>query len=224
MNKLSKYDNTLSRITCTFGDVFEGPCAWFPAEYGLSEFGREEEGLQLGEYLVFLSEIERIELLRPEVCIPVRDWPEASEEIAAWFHERWHRALETCRASIRECLGEQSAVPQWYVVARKSRIIAGCGVIENDFHERTDLTPNVCAVYVDEPYRNQGIAGYMLSCVCRDMADLGVPTLYLLTDHVGFYERCGWEFCCMARGDDGKQSRMYVRHTEPTEPSREEEP
>lgn len=38
-------------------------------------------------------------------------------------------------------------------------IVGGLGVIENDFHNRKDLTPNVCAVYVDEDYLCQGIAG-----------------------------------------------------------------
>ena len=101
-------------------------------------------------------------------------------------------------------------MPQWYVVVREGRIIAGCGVIENDFHERKDLTPNVCAVFVNEECRNQGIAGSMLEFACKDMANFGIGTLYLLTDHTGFYERYGWQFYCMAKGDDGALSRMYV--------------
>ena len=47
---------------------------------------------------------------------------------------------------------------------------------------------------------------------CADMAAMGVSTLYLLTDHTSFYERYGWEFFCMARGDgEERPSRMYVR-------------
>ena len=155
---------------------------------------------------------EQWDPLRQEVCIPVRDRPEAKEEVAAWFHERWNIPLEAYRESIRDCLAGGNGVPQWYVVLCENRIIAGCGVIENDFHERKDLTPNVCAVYVDEEYRNRGIAGRMLRYVCEDMARLGFPTLYLLTDHTGFYERYGWQFFCMARGSDGETSRMYVHH------------
>ena len=215
MKKYSKYDNTTVRITCDNGDVFTGACAWFPWEYGQSEFGVEEEGLQIGEYIFFERNIRKLELLRPEACIPVRDWPEAKEEIALWFHERWHIPLEAYRESILDCLGRETGVPQWYVVVRGSRIIAGCGVIENDFHERKDLTPNVCAVYVDEAYRNQGIAGFLLQNACDDMAAMGVDTLYLLTDHTGFYERYGWQFLCMVRGNDGALSRMYVHHAKP---------
>ena len=214
MKKYSKYDNTTVRITSENGDVFSGACAWFPKEYGLSEFGVEEEGLQIGEYIFFARDIRKLELLRPEACIPVRDWPEAKEEIALWFHERWHIPLEAYRESILACLGRETGVPQWYVVVRGNRIIAGCGVIENDFHERKDLTPNVCAVYVDEKYRNQGIAGFMLQYVCDDMSAMGVDTLYLITDHTGFYERYGWQFLCMVSGNDGELSRMYVHRKE----------
>ena len=64
-------------------------------------------------------------------------------------------------------------------------------VIENDFHKRKDLTPNVCAVYVEEEYRGQGIAGGLLEYACRDMEKRGIGTLYLATDHTSFYERYG---------------------------------
>ena len=51
---------------------------------------------------------------------------------------------------------------------------------------------------------------------CEDMADMGVATLYLLTDHTSFYERYGWQFLCMVGGDGGQEpSRMYVRRREP---------
>lgn len=95
------------------------------------------------------------------------------------------------------------------------RIVGGMGVIENDFHNRPDLHPNVCAVYVELEVRCQGIAGSLLGHVCRDMAARDVDTLYLLTDHTGFYERYGWEFYGMVQGDgDTEPSRMYVHRME----------
>ena len=46
------------------------------------------------------------------------------------------------------------------------------------------------------------------------MARQGIGTLYLLTDHTGFYERYGWQFFCMAQGDgEDTPSRLYI-HTE----------
>ena len=88
------------------------------------------------------------------------------------------------------------------------------GIIENDFHNRKDLSPNVCAVYVEEAWRCQGIAGALLERACRDMARRGISTLYLLTDHTSFYERYGWEFYCMVQGDGEEElSRMYIHRT-----------
>ncbi|MBR2123210.1 MAG: GNAT family N-acetyltransferase [Lachnospiraceae bacterium] len=162
----------------------------------------------------------------------MREYPEAREEAAKWFHEKWQIPLSAYEESIRECLGNavdaddgtvtsRTPVPQWYVVMRGSRIIAGCGVIENDFHDRKDLAPNVCAVYVEEEFRRQGIAGFMLDFVCKDMAALGVSTLYLLTDHTGFYERYGWQFYCMAQGDgEPEPARMYVHRSEKKGPQK----
>ena len=48
---------------------------------------------------------------------------------------------------MEECLEEKGPVPQWYMALDGERIIGGMGVIENDFHDRKDLAPNVCAVY-----------------------------------------------------------------------------
>lgn len=93
----------------------------------------------------------------------------------------------------------------------KLNIIGGLGVIENDFHDRKDLAPNVCAVYVEEEYRGRGIAGSLLGYVCDDMEGKGIYTLYLITDHTAFYERYGWESLCMAQGDGEEgMSRIYV--------------
>lgn len=227
MEKYAKYNNTVVRLRTTFGSVFTGECEYCSPDFVEYELGVNEEGLKIRgtlvedgvteeveNFIVYGSLVEEIEMLRPEACFPVRDWPEAKEEIAEWFHERWGVPLEAYQKSISACLREEDSVPQWYVVVRGSKIIAGCGVIENDFHERKDLTPNVCAVYVDEEYRNQGIAGYLLQYVCKDMARMGFTTLYLLTDHTGFYERYGWEFYCEVPGSDGEMSRMYVHHAE----------
>lgn len=134
------------------------------------------------------------------------------EQAAAWFHEKWSVPLAAYRESIAECIEGQGPVPQWYVAVDGGVIIGGLGVIENDFHDRRDLTPNVCAVYVEEAYRCQGIAGALLEHACADMAGQGVDTLYLLTDHTSFYERYGWEFVCMAQGEgETEPSRMYIR-------------
>ncbi len=143
--------------------------------------------------------------------IRLADRPEIKEQAAQWFHEKWQIPLEAYLESMEESLTDKGPVPQWYVAVEGGRIIGGMGVIENDFHDRKDLTPNVCAVYTEEDRRGRGVAGALLNDVCADMKERGIDTLYLLTDHDSFYERYGWEFLCMAQGDgEPEMSRMYV--------------
>lgn len=139
------------------------------------------------------------------------DRPELKERAAQWFHEKWGIPLEAYLESMEECLMMKSAVPQWYLALEEDQIIGGMGVIENDFHDRKDLAPNVCAVYTEEQKRGRGVAGALLNTVCTDMKERGIDTLYLVTDHTSFYERYGWEFLCMVQGDgEPEMSRMYV--------------
>ncbi len=143
--------------------------------------------------------------------IRLTDKPEMKEQAAQWFHEKWGIPLEAYVESMKDCLEKRNPVPQWYMAVAHNRIVGGLGVIENDFHDRKDLTPNVCAVYTEEDMRCQGIAGALLHYVCDDMHEKGIDTLYLITDHTSFYERYGWEFLCMVQGDgEPELSRMYI--------------
>lgn len=143
--------------------------------------------------------------------IRLKDKPEMKERAARWFHEKWGIPLNAYLESMDECLAEGNPVPQWYVAMEDNRMIGGLGVIENDFHDRKDLAPNVCAVYTEEDRRRRGVAGALLHYVCADMKEKGIDTLYLVTDHIGFYERYGWEFYCMVQGDgEAEMSRMYI--------------
>ena len=133
----------------------------------------------------------------------LRSCPEKAEKAAKWFHKKWGIPKEAYLESISECINGKSAVPQWYIIEENGEIIAGMGVIENDFHERKDLAPNVCAVYVEKSHRGNKTAKFLLEYVCADLHSLGYDVLYLITSLDGFYEKCGWEFFCNVREDNG---------------------
>ena len=142
--------------------------------------------------------------------ITLREKPEWKLPAAQWFHSKWgvptEAYLECMEANLR---GETEY--GWYLCLQGDRIIGGLGVIENDFHDRKDLTPNVCAVYTEEAFRCQGIAGHLLNMAVEDLREKGISPVYLVTDHTGFYERYGWEFLCMVQGDgEPDPTRMYI--------------
>ena len=142
--------------------------------------------------------------------INLREMPQIKEKAAEWFHSKWGVPSEAYLECMNAYLSGETELG-WYLCLDGESIVGGMGVIENDFHNRPDLTPNVCAVYTEETYRGQGIAGQLLNNTVEDLRSKGISPVYLLTDHTGFYERYGWEFFCMVQGDgEENMSRMYL--------------
>ncbi len=142
--------------------------------------------------------------------IILRDHPELLLPASAWFHEKWGVPQEAYLECMRAYLNGETEYG-WYLCLDGGRVVGGLGIIQNDFHDRRDLAPNVCAVYTEEACRGQGIAGRLLNIAVEDMRGKGISPLYLVTDHTGFYERYGWEFLCMAQGDGEEEpTRLYI--------------
>lgn len=145
--------------------------------------------------------------------IKLTEEPALKDEAASWFHHKWGVPKEAYLECMEAYLNNETEYG-WYLCLEGEKIIAGMGVIENDFHNRKDLTPNVCAVYTEAEYRCKGIAGKLLNMVVADMKSKGISPIYLVTDHVGFYERYGWEFLCMVQGDgEPDMTRMYIHRS-----------
>lgn len=142
--------------------------------------------------------------------ITLQERPEIKNQAAEWFHSKWGVPTEAYLECMEDVLNKTTDY-EWYLCLDGDKIVAGLGIIENDFHDRKDLTPNVCAVYTEEEYRCQGIAGKLLNMAVMDMKKKDISPLYLVTDHISFYERYGWEFLCMVQGDDEPEmTRMYI--------------
>ena len=142
--------------------------------------------------------------------INLTEMPSIKDEAAEWFHSKWRVPKEAYLECMDAFLNGDTDYG-WYLCLDGDKIVAGMGVIENDFHDRKDLTPNVCAVYTEEEYRCKGIAGKLLNMVVEDCRQKGISPIYLITDHTSFYERYGWEFMCMVQGDGSPEmTRMYI--------------
>ena len=142
--------------------------------------------------------------------ITLRENPELKDSAANWFHSKWGVPTEAYLECMEAYLKGETELG-WFLCLDGTQIVGGLGVIENDFHDRPDLTPNVCAVYTEESHRCQGIAGKLLNMAVEDLRGKGISPVYLVTDHTNFYERYGWEFLCMVQGDgEPDMTRMYI--------------
>lgn len=144
------------------------------------------------------------------IYLSLRDNPKLEDKAASWFCEKWN--IE--KAAYLECMEDylnNNTEYGWYLCILDDEIVGGLGVIENDFHNRKDLSPNICAVYTEKEHRGNGIAGHLLNMAVEDLRSKKISPVYLITNHTNFYERYGFEFLCMAKGDnDSFLSRIYI--------------
>ena len=156
---------------------------------------------------------------KPIEIIRISEHNDMIDRAATWFSSKWSVPREAYVDSMNESLAGKNPYPEWYVALNENgNIIAGAGVIENDFHTAKELSPNVCALYVESDFRNMGIAGILLKTVCDDFHRKGIDVLYLVTEHTAFYERYGWSFLrCVQEENSTHMTRMYLHRYEGAE-------
>lgn len=143
--------------------------------------------------------------------ISVRDNPEFKEMAIQYFQRVWASpaSMKVYEDSIENCLGTKSPLPQWYLLLRDNEIIGCGGLITNDFISRMDLYPWVCAVYIEENYRGSNFGALIIEKAKEDTKKGGFSNLYLCTDHIGYYEKLGFEHIGTGYHPWGDSSRIY---------------
>ena len=83
--------------------------------------------------------------------ITLREKPELMNLSAEWFHSKWMVPTEAYLECMNAYLQNETEYG-WYLCLDGDQIVGGLGVIENDFHDRKDLMPNICAVFTEYPF------------------------------------------------------------------------
>ena len=72
-----------------------------------------------------------------------------------------------------------------------------------------DLYPWLAALYVEEDCRGNGYGKMLIEHAVKDAGLLGFKNLYLCTDHIGFYERFGFDFIGYCYHPWGEKTQIY---------------
>ncbi len=107
-----------------------------------------------------------------------------------------------------DVMGERSEV---LLLTDGDDLISHCTFAERDDIQPTDLTPWVGFVYTFPKYRGHRYAGLLFDEIERLSKSRGIPVVYLSTNHIGLYEKYGFEFLDMMNDIDGEPSRVYVK-------------
>lgn len=141
--------------------------------------------------------------------VTLRERKDLSLDASKFFSSKWGIDVEAYYQCINDYINHKTEYG-WYLCLDENKIVGGIGVIDNDFHERKDLFPNLCALYVEKEYRNNGIGGNLLKIAVKDLKSKGINKVYLITEHINYYERYGFKFLTMVKTtDDDSYLRMY---------------
>lgn len=142
--------------------------------------------------------------------ISVRENPEIKNKAIQYFQNSWKSVLPIIyEDSINHSINAINPLPQWYLLEKNGGIIGCAGLITNDFISRMDLYPWVCAVFIEQNYRGNAYASLLIEKAKIDAKEAGFEYLYLCTDHIGFYEKYGFEYIGQGYHPWNEESRIY---------------
>ncbi len=185
--KLSDYDKKLVQVADSDGRIFTGVAQMQDAEYCMHEFGREEDAPQLGEYLLYASDIAKIDE-KPNLAIlrATETWQQAG----AYF-VRIQAMAKKHHITLRQEFDEHDTPKTKYIV-----------VTDNDFPIATarmypldKSSVMIGRVVVLPEYRHHGI-GTMVVCECEIWAEeLGFSRAVVESrdNKIGFYLQMDYE-------------------------------
>ncbi len=110
--------------------------------------------------------------------------------------------------SLKSLVGENTRV---LMLVEGEELISFCTFAEKDDIQPTELTPWIGFVYTFPEYRGNHYSGKLLSYAEELAKAEGIENIYISTNHVGLYEKFGYEFFDIMKDIEGEDSRVYVR-------------
>jgi N-acetylglutamate synthase-like GNAT family acetyltransferase len=142
--------------------------------------------------------------------ISVRESPEYKDRAIKYLQKTWKSVLpiiyEDC---LNHSIDSIKPLPHWYLLEDNHKIIGCAGLITNDFISRMDLYPWICALFIDEKYRGNSYGALLMEKAKDDARKAGFDYVYLSTDHLGYYEKYGFEYVGQGYHPWNEESRIY---------------
>jgi len=135
--------------------------------------------------------------------------------VSRWRWQEWNRdkSIEYVKYSTAHNT-QRDRIPMTFIAMLQDRPVGTVSLWMNDLACRQDLHPWMASLYVDEAYRNKGIGTQLQAYATNAARGLGYTRIYLITDHVGYYERLGWAFLELAPTPNGGETRIYCKELE----------
>ena len=151
--------------------------------------------------------------------ISVHDSSLGLEAATQYIHSKWgssenynfyHDAITHASST--------NKLPQFYLLIDDDlQAILGCSaLLTNDLISRQDLYPYMACLFVEEQHRGKSLGNLLSEHAVKQAHAAGFPTIYLTTNHIGYYEKYGWTHHTNAYNTfETTPCRIYTKPTHP---------
>lgn len=109
----------------------------------------------------------------------------------------------------KDTVGEKSKV---FMLVNEDELISFCTYAEKDDIQPTMLTPWIGFVYTFPEYRGHRYVGKLFLEIEKLAQNENVHDIFISTNHIGLYEKYGYEFYQIMNSIEGEPSRVYRKH------------
>jgi len=143
--------------------------------------------------------------------INVNEYENGLEQAIKYIHSIWGNKnnFPFYNDTIRNSSLPGKPLPRFYLMLDGGKIIGCYALLINDLISRQDLFPWLGCVFIEKVYRGKQLGSKLLEHGREEAKKFGYKTLYLTTDHDGYYEKYGWQRIEDGYEFDGDSTRIY---------------
>ena len=101
-----------------------------------------------------------------------------------------------------------------FIMSDGERLVSFCTLTEKDCIDDESLFPWIGFVFTVPEYRGNRYSGELIAHACAEAKKQNYDKVWLATDHIGFYEKYGFEYTESRTDIYGEESRVYCKQLE----------
>ncbi len=134
--------------------------------------------------------------------------------------EKWIEKVRACDWSAAKFLADllendkfsEVLDGELYILSDNENLVSFCTLTKKDCIDDSSLYPWIGFVYTKDEYRGNRYSKVLIDFACKRAKEQGFNKVYLATDHIGFYEKYGFEYVERRTDIYNEQSRIYVKN------------
>lgn len=132
------------------------------------------------------------------------NWLAAANKI---YNADWAAAKYLAKSMIGDEFNDWEGI---VIAETTDRIIGFCSFVRKDIVDLT-YSPYIAIVYVDPTFRGNGISKELVGIAEKQLLKVGFQSIYIVTQHVGLYEKWGYSQIDEAEDKFGRSMRVLEK-------------